>query len=367
MYTSFAPDECANLHNQLLAKDGSRIWLDTQLEELPAYRFFSLLDSYDPSAGRQGVLSPTPQACQPEPTYFFNESPFLSSHTNIILLYGEDVVGSVADGGNLLRPANRSCTLAPITESPAPGCAWIPLQVVLQKWLDLWERGKYYKDSDVNAPMIRIRSWVEADLIESITAWDTLLATIESKIPVDHRPSGRLAPLTMDLLDQFSISPFAKQFLSRAQIPRFEFVAPGITVFPPESFAVLYGSEPADSTRLGWVAHAEPDGWPTLLLPAVSSFQMQSPTRDDSFDEDWGFGEFTVMRRPGLYTDSVIADGDSVCFVDGHRTVDAFDFSSRCRWGPSRRPKLLNRWTELVRRGVGKVCKRRCCDWSRLV
>lgn len=93
------------------------------LTELPAYRFFSLLDSYDPSAGGQGALSLTPQVCQPDPTYFFSESPFLSSHPNIILLYGETGVGSVVDGGIFFEPANRPCTLAPITGSSAPGYA----------------------------------------------------------------------------------------------------------------------------------------------------------------------------------------------------------------------------------------------------
>lgn len=77
-----------------------------------------------------------------------------------------------------------------------------------------------------------------------------------------------------------------------------------------------------------------------------------------------GSEKFTVMRRPGLYTDAVIADGDSVCFVDGYGTVDAFDFSSRCPWGPSSPAETFRGIKQMDRtcstRAVGSRQRWRC-------
>lgn len=77
-----------------------------------------------------------------------------------------------------------------------------------------------------------------------------------------------------------------------------------------------------------------------------------------TFNEDWGFGKFTVNRRAGLYTEPGSIDSDVVRLIANTGLATAFQFDGRCPWGPSRSPRLsevLFHWASLVENGTWKV------------
>lgn len=43
-----------------------------------------------------------------------------------------------------------------------------------------------------------------------------------------------------------------------------------MTVFSEETFVAMYDHEADDAWRQQWVKHAEPDEWPSLLLPTLA-------------------------------------------------------------------------------------------------
>src|SRR5690348_13143770 len=104
MPVSFSPERCADLHNQLLRKTIENVpgatphrnlvneFLELapdfaaipNLTELPQYKLLSLLDIYDPDGDVRDLYPLTPQACQPVPSFFFNEV-LVIDYPNLIL------------------------------------------------------------------------------------------------------------------------------------------------------------------------------------------------------------------------------------------------------------------------------------------
>lgn len=168
------------------------------------------------------------------------------------------------------------------------------------------------------------------------------------------RSPGRLDP---KLLTQFPQSSFAFEFLSRARIPEFEYIAPGVAAFTPETFYDIYSSEDPDSRRLAWISEVEPDEYPCLLFPSDDT--VPRPASDPKFDKDWGFGRFTVDRRAGLYIDTDAAFGDGVQFVEPQGRTTTFSSSAlHDAFGPARSPSLagvLGEWEDMVRDGTWTV------------
>ncbi|KAF1815498.1 hypothetical protein P152DRAFT_187095 [Eremomyces bilateralis CBS 781.70] len=169
--------------------------------------------------------------------------------------------------------------------------------------------------------------------------------------------SRRENPLPTNILDQYTLSPFTKAFLSRARLPSFKYVAPGVTHFTLDFFYAVYSSELRDSPRLP--PHEDPDlnEVATLIPPAECSIPY--PAGPDSADSE-GFARFTVARRAGLYTTP-----DAYC-ADGVKLVDSVGSSREilryrpphCPWGPNRYPRLadiLQKWAELVQNKVWVV------------
>lgn len=387
MESIFSPENCADLHNQLLHRHISNIpdaapsrtlvsrfhQASPQLASIPslnsllAYRFLSLLDTYSPTADTQAPQLLTPQACQPDPQTFFHDVEFAVDDSNsgnptIILLYAGAPHTSQEYGGLYLdlQTCRAHWRLAP--HQFAPRNQWVPLDLVLRKWLALWDIDKYHWDPAQSQPSVQ--PWVEADVSASLSAWESLLGAINSRLPqqqqeqASNQSSPRLPPLSLALLDQYALSPFTKAFLSRAQRPsNFHLIGPGISAFTPDSFTFLYSSEAADSARRRWTANSEPDEWPALLLPAASS--VPHPAPDRSFDQPWGFSHFTVLRRAGLYLGTEMAEADAVCFVTQAGASPVFCFAPpQCPWGPGRAPRLaevLERWAGLVTAGVWRV------------
>lgn len=129
---------------------------------------------------------------------------------------------------------------------------------------------------------------------------------IEAKLPQrGQKQLLRLEPLSIESMSSFRVGSFAGEFLRRAPRPEFKHVAPGISTFSLETLYGIYSAEPTDSFRRTFNL-GDPDmkDWPSLVLPASGMMSRDVSQNSDfdikSFDEDWGYGKFTVSRRAGL-------------------------------------------------------------------
>lgn len=202
------------------------------------------------------------------------------------------------DAGLLLDPFTFLTHWHHFPTKLEPEHRWEPLDQVLCRWLALWDRGKYYWDDELQYPLVR--PWVEQDLVEALAAWDGLLSSIVKRLPTETLVEWQ-APLSKALLDQFKdrVSLFTMEFLSRAKRPAsFQLIAPGITIFSEESLVDTYAQEADNTWRRRWMEHADPNEWPSLLLPRLTGRPMpREHTTDALFYKDWGVGKFTVNRE----------------------------------------------------------------------
>jgi hypothetical protein len=125
----------------------------------------------------------------------------------------------------------------------------IPLETFYTILLGNWKSDKYY----YNYPKQRIsmRWWRDSDLEEALSCWEKLLSTIENRLPYkrERNISRRLPPLEPELLQNFKLGKFAKEWLSRAARPSFRYIAPGLFTFTPETYQQIYSTELTDSYR----------------------------------------------------------------------------------------------------------------------
>lgn len=374
----FSPERCADLYNSLfqkaIANDPSAVvernliarFLEAapefaeipNLESLPLYSFLSRLDTTFLPHRRIGPL--TPEIYQPNPAAFWSGA--FSHVEGIVLLFGQKNEDSPMDGGFFLDL--QTCR-GVWHWSPGPFPAsekWVSLEFVLQSQIDKWESGRFYWDG--GSQSLAIKRWVESDVTDALTAWDRLLSAIEAKIPQGGQSQSihlRLEPLNLESMSSFGISTFSRAFLSRAPRPRFKHIAPGVSAFSPDTLNEIYSSESPDSFRRSFnLGDPDEEDWASLIFPASSSVPRDVSQNFDikSFDEDWGYGKFTVNRRAGLYTepDSIYSDGVRLIANSGQPT--AFQFNGRCPWGPSRPPHLsevLLHWASLVEIGTWTV------------
>ncbi|KAI0384602.1 hypothetical protein F5Y04DRAFT_247310 [Hypomontagnella monticulosa] len=376
----FSPERCANLHNQLLEKateHGLNVqiertllarFVDTapefaeylSLHDLPLCRFLRLLDTTPPAVDGEVDLL-TPFMYQPDPSTFWTDR--VGHAPSFILLYGQNNENSRMDGGVYFDI--QSCKAVWYSgDSPRfpPSDQWLPLEVVLQKALDAWAIGKFYWDTQ--AATARVRSWTQHDIDQSITAFHQLISSIEPRRPPEDdeaHPHPRLEPLDISTLVSFKMSAFAVGFLSTASRPSFPFVAPGIQVLTPFLLNQIYGTEASDSIRRShWLG--DEGNWPTLILSGINAVPHDISGSTDqnisSFEQNWGFGKFTINRQSGLYIIPDTSDSDLVRFVASSGRCDACEFRTPCRWAPPREPRLVevfNHWTALVENGTWSV------------
>ncbi|KAL2754186.1 hypothetical protein ACRALDRAFT_2028657 [Sodiomyces alcalophilus JCM 7366] len=383
MDTAFDPVRCAELHNQLLAKAISHIpgitaaevrrdviarlldvapeWADMDApDEVPIYRFLSLLDSYRPLE-----VPLTPEFRQPMPSYFWNDLYRDMDTRDLILLYPDNTDSPVMDGGLYLNLDTNLVHWGRVNIGPLPpDDAWVPLELALTKALDMWDSGKFHwGPSPFNSEdTLSTRPWAERDLDEAVVAWEDLLAAIQDRLPLppDAPKPPFQDPLPSSLIDQFDLSPFAKAFLTTATRPSFSYVAPGLTTFTPQSFTDLYAAEPPDAPRRAQNANAvTADEYASLILPATLAAVPESPA-DPSFDEAHGYAKFTIARRAGLYTDPTTAlrDADSAWLLTAEGSVNPVRFTGHRPWGAPRGVRfaeMFSVWAAMVRNGAWEV------------
>ncbi|KAJ8110245.1 hypothetical protein ONZ43_g5923 [Nemania bipapillata] len=352
----FSPERCADLHNQLLAKAAEHDpnaaiertlvarFLETtpefdeprSLYKLPWYRFLSLLDT-TPSLPDKGANLLTPFMYQPDPSTFWTNRP--GQEATVVLLYAQNNGDSPVDGGVYIDIHSHQAIWYNGSSPNFPSSfQWLPLEVILEKALDAWDTGKFYWDTQ--EAIMKARSWTQYDVEQSVEAFHRLLSTMESS--------------------PFMISTFAVKFLTTATQPDFTFVAPGIRALTPSLLEEIYGPEAPDSVRR--MQSLWDEDWPTLILPGVDPVPQDvgNSTKPEinTFDQDWGFGKFTVNRQSGLYIMPDVGNADQARFVADSGLCTAGEFRYPCRWGPSREPKLaeiFDRWAELVKEGIWTV------------
>ncbi|GKT93654.1 hypothetical protein Ct61P_11504 [Colletotrichum tofieldiae] len=384
MNVAFDPVRCAELHNQLLANaiahvpgaadhvvrdaiprvlDVAPEWANTDaIDEVPIYQFLSLLDSYRPLE-----FPLTPEFWQPRPAFFWNELYQDFEDRDLILLYPDNTDSPIMDGGLYFNLDTNLVHWGRINLHPLPpDDAWVPLELALRKALDMWECGKFHWDpsSFTNVDALSIRSWAVRDLEAAVASWNDLLVAIQDRLPLpagDERPPFH-EPLPSDLVEQYAstLSPFAVAFLTAAKRPSFTNVAPGLTVFTPESFTALYAAEPAESPRRTQNAKASPDEYASLILPATLAAISEDPDLEPSFDEDYGYGKFTVSRRAGLYTDPTtgLRNADGALLITAEGAAHPVRFEGQRPWGAPRVVRFAEMfalWATLVRDGVWDI------------
>ncbi|KFY43925.1 hypothetical protein V494_01746 [Pseudogymnoascus sp. VKM F-4513 (FW-928)] len=378
---SFSPERCAELYNILLYKatvnDPTAVvernlvprFLEVapELAEIPSfetsplYAFFSRLETTPSPYSDSRFVPLTPEMHQPDPPFFYNE--LFTSEPSAILLFAQNNYDSPMDGGLFL---NLQTYKAIWHWSPGRFPAsekWVSLETVLQSQLDKWKSGKFYWDTSTRS--LAIKRWTQSDVTDALVAWDHLTSTIERKMPEGAREAhSRLEPLSVESMSSFRLSEFARAFLSRAPRPKFRHIAPGISTFSPETFLETYSSEPSDSFRRTFnLADSDTEeDWSSLLFPAGNTVPRDVSRNSDfdikSFDEQWGFGKFTVNRHAGLYTDPDSTHSDGVRLLANSGLPAAFQFHDRCPWGPSHAPRLsqvILYWTSLVENGTWSV------------
>ncbi|KAI0183733.1 hypothetical protein EV127DRAFT_474924 [Xylaria flabelliformis] len=181
-----------------------------------------------------------------------------------------------------------------------PPDQWLPLELI----------PRYCRSRSMPGPRttIKARSFTQHDVEQSVAAFYRLLSSIELRMPPKE--------------DKVA-------FLSSAR-------ATGL-------------SHPG--------AIQDDEDWPTLILPGIDPVSHdvgRSPNQDvKSFDQDCGFGKFTVNRQSGLYIMPDTLDSDLARFVPSSGLYSACEFRPPCRWpwGLPRGPRLaevFDHWTTPV-------------------
>jgi len=355
----------------------------------PLYKFLSLIRA--PSSSEEYLTDTyhatnvfTPSFLPIDPERFFLASEYFlhgySYEPPVIFLYQDVEPDKFINGIFFNLETNLAkwhYSLDSLYPDGLPSEDWVPLQSILSEWLHLWDIGKYaYREEGNGGLRLYERPWTERDVEECLEKWEALLAAIDTLRPVTDISLRRI-PLDSTLLEPENYNSFAATFLSRAQLPNFKLVAPGITYFTDDSFKSLYGSEPPDSIRRKpypeWGGHQsfpynedDNDDRISLIFPSVNPIPPVKAIKREERGWDFeytyltpdvpgsGMARYTVERMGGLYS----SHNDEVKFYDVGGGMNAFGFDRPCPWGQGRGPKLsevLTRWRELIEKGVWLV------------
>ena len=283
----------------------------------------------------------------------------------------------------------------PIEDHPE---LWHPLETVLTNWIHMIQLGKITATPE-ETDCEKYGTWAwhtygEAQVDNTVAAFDRLVETIESRMPAESLRPAREGPLFSDEdLDAASIleSCFVRGFLTRVRVPRFEFIAPGLLV-PHDREAFV------SSQVFTTVASSDDDEdkeWPyTVMVPPVLLFRATDLTANfDSWDKYRSLSPFCDPYKvaegdhsvpAGLYSESVPRSGIDFA-EEGFRLILPFSlvggeggarysnggelekgavadlfqhgfkpFGGDCQRA-QRLERLFGKWTELVERGVWDV------------
>lgn len=380
-FPSFNPSWCAVLHNRLVEHlfDSAledrplstysytesfhtaflKLAADVDIVHEPILQFFFLIQNYDVVA--QSFSRLTPLVLKPDPNVFFSFRDRCppGEMKGVILLYPS--ANGSSDEGLLFNTCTGLVHWANALDWPKED-DWVPLEMVLQKWLNFWQFGKYCR---VRGGLdLQIVPWVAHDLLASLDAWVILLQTIHRHSPASAvSPKGLQLgpPLSPGLLCRLSQRSFAIEFLLRAFIPPFRYIAPGIQaltdfilrdMLQAKSIGPLHRE---NSCRRKY----EDEELPCILFPSDRNVRLcRASAACCNQGRSWDCGAKVDPSNSGVYLTPCGTMGDGVTLVEHTGRVDSFQYRQQCPWGPGRRMKLvelLMKWTELVETGVWEV------------
>lgn len=197
---------------------------------------------------------------------------------------------------------------------------WYPLEVVLSIWISMITSSKIqvvdadtfntYKGPKQN-PWIMV-PWTEAQLRDTLSAWEGLVEAIESRISSLESDTD----LSHGLVDESILSSsdhlhnsFISAFLTRARKPRFKHIAPALSIPSSETFTffqpfnLLYSS-PEDNE----------ESLPPLILFQLPGNTPQTPVNPN---EPPFYYPHNILPLPcGLYILPSTSSGHSNPFSD---------------------------------------------------
>ncbi|KFY27178.1 hypothetical protein V493_03665, partial [Pseudogymnoascus sp. VKM F-4281 (FW-2241)] len=272
---------------------------------------------------------------------------------------------------------------------------WHPLETVLSNWIHMIQLGKITataEETDCEKfGMWAWHSYGEAQVDSAVAAFDRLVETIESRMPGESLRPAREGPLFSDKnLDAASIpkSCFVRGLLTRARVPRFEFIAPGLLV-PHDREAFV-----ASQVFTTLVSSPDEYGNSEMTVPPVLLFRATDLTANfncndryislNPFCDPYSVSNGNHYVPAGLYSESAkrsVIDYAEEGFrlilpfamrggEDGARksngealrkgaVADLFQHGFKPfggeSWRAQRLEKLFGKWTELVESGVWDV------------
>ncbi|KAH8665153.1 hypothetical protein BGZ60DRAFT_432398 [Tricladium varicosporioides] len=202
---------------------------------------------------------------------------------------------------------------------------WVPLETLLSNWIQMIRLGKITAVPEgVKLENERYFPWIyhsysSAQVEDTLVAFNRLVNAIESRLPGTTKPIRHNAVIPNKVLDIAGVKDpsFARSFLRSIRLPYFKFIAPGILVPSPETFAQYQRftsiSDPEDP-------YAVP---PVLLFPSEETFKFD--TNDQYGHRNPFLGIYvdtlgSVSIPAGIYTDA-ISRGAADTAEEGFRFV----------------------------------------------
>jgi hypothetical protein len=266
---------------------------------------------------------------------------------------------------------------------------WQPLETVLSNWIVTLRMGKISAgpdgvklDNEKYGPWM-LHSYSSQQVEDTIAAFNRLVVAIETRIPAARRRWPTTTPiLTHQTLDSASVPnpSFVRSFLTSIRLPSFKFIAPGLLVPTPETFA---------PTQLFTTVRDEDDDKaiaPVLIFHTRETFKFD-PEDQYGMRNPFGYVYTNALQNTpipaGLYTDAIsrgfgdsaedgfrlilpytIGQNESARKSDGHpigedNFKDLYQHGFQPFGGDSNRAqrlvRLLENWTEMVERGLWDV------------
>ena len=332
---------------------------DVDMIDEPILDFFLLIQNYD--VGSQSFARLTPLVLKPDPNAFYrfkNRYP-RGEMKGVILLYP-----GARDSENEGLLFNTRTGLAYWVTAPNWPLRndWVPLEMVLQRWVDWWRFGKYCRMR--GSLDLGIVPWTAQDLNASVDAWMILLQTIHRHSPMWATNPARLRfgpPVSPSLVWKLSRHSFAFHFLVRAFQPPFRYIAPGMQALTDFTVRDMLQGDSQDcfGGEDGLHRKDESGELPCILFPSDRSVRLcRAFSAGCRYRASWEGGESIVPDSAGVYLTPCESMGDGVTFLERTGRHDSFQYRGPCPWGPGRHVKLvelLQQWTELVESGVWEV------------
>lgn len=266
---------------------------------------------------------------------------------------------------------------------------WQPLESVLSSWILTLRMGKITAgpegvklDNEKYGPWM-YHSYSSQQVEDTVAAFNRLVVAIESRIPAARRRWPTTNPILSHKILDSALVPnpsFARSFLTSIRLPSFKFIAPGLLVPTPETFAPsqLFTSVQDEEDNLAIA--------PVLLFRASETFKFD-PDNEYGMRNPFGYVYTSALQNTaipaGLYTDAIsrrspdtaeegfrlilpyaIGDNELARKSDGHPIGDG-NFKDLYQHGfkpfggdwtrAQRLVRLLDNWTGMVERGLWEV------------